>query len=672
MKLSRLVALLLVLPTVLGGLMLWSLGDRAEKTDRVPAAVVDLDKPVSMSQGGHQQTVYGGRLLAAGLTSPKHPREDDLGWSLTSAHTAEQGLQDGRYYAVITIPEDFSATLSKISGADPSQAGVTLLTNDASSAVVGQATRQVAETSTRELGQTITQHYLQGVAQQSGVLKGKLGDAADGADKLAGGNTKLQGGATKLAGGADQLRGGLDQASGGADRLAAGNDKLASGADRVAAGNRKLARGAAKLHHGTHQLASGLQQLDSRTGRLRGGGAQAAGLTQLAQGVDGYTQLVKGWSQACANPQQAQATPQLCQSTQQAAGTTGQVSSGMQQLSGAQGFATALPRLVAAIHQASLGARRLDRATGRMASGSDQLADGSNRLAQGARRLAGGAHQLADGTARASDGAGKLADGSRRLADGSGKLAAGDQKLAGGLHQGSDAITVPAKHQPTVVADPVDLSSHSINPSSEGRTNLLPAVLAFALWLGAFATYLVRRAFPEGRLRMVDGPLRLTLLGWLPAVGIGLAQTALLIVASSAMGVHMHSPWGLAGTAALVAAVFAAINQAFVGLLGQLRGWIASIAFATLQFVSVGGLVPIDTAPKTFQALNSVLPTSRATDAFAHLVLGGEVGAFPGDLIVLVLWGVAALVVSTIAARRAQMVDPAELRRGRRTELSPA
>jgi putative membrane protein len=111
----------------------------------------------------------------------------------------------------------------------------------------------------------------------------------------------------------------------------------------------------------------------------------------------------------------------------------------------------------------------------------------------------------------------------------------------------------------------------------------------------------------------------------------------------------------------LCVAVFAAINQAFVAVSGRRRGWIASIAFAMLQVVSIGGLVPIDTAPAPFQLLNKVLPVSRAVDGFAHLTLGGQVGSLPADITVLVLWAVGALLLSTLAARRAQRIDVADL-----------
>ena len=56
-----------------------------------------------------------------------------------------------------------------------------------------------------------------------------------------------------------------------------------------------------------------------------------------------------------------------------------------------------------------------------------------------------------------------------------------------------------------------------------------------------------------------------------------------------------------------------------------------------------------------------MLPVSRAVDGFAHLTLGGQVGSLPADVTVLVMWGVAALLLTALAARRAQRLDVADL-----------
>ena len=51
-----------------------------------------------------------GRALSASLTDPASGSEQ-LAWTLTDADDASSGLSDGTYYAVLTIPSDFSAAI---------------------------------------------------------------------------------------------------------------------------------------------------------------------------------------------------------------------------------------------------------------------------------------------------------------------------------------------------------------------------------------------------------------------------------------------------------------------------------------------------------------------------------------------------------------------------------
>ena len=640
-RFNRVLAGTLLLPMLFGALVLWSMSDRYERADRVPAAVVNLDKPVTMGKGKDAQVIAAGRLLAAGLTSPDDAQDSSLGWELTEASKASTGLRDGDYYAVVTIPRGFSRTLSKITGDSPTRAGITLQTNDASSAVIGEASKQVAEVAAARLGRQVTSTYLQGLNEQTGKLKDQLTGAANGAGRLAEGTTKLDDGARQLGGGASSLADGLEELSSGAEQLADGSEELAGGASR--------------LHQGAGRLADGLGALSRRTDDLPDQTRQLAdGAGQVSKGVGPYTEIVKAWATACTtNPAVAATNARLCAGTIEAAGVAGrnadQLAAGARQVAtGSDRLADATPQLANAIDQAAGGARKLD-------AGSGELADGAARLSDGAAKLATGAGQ-------ASTGAARLASGSQELADGTGRLDSGSTRLADGLREGAEKIPDAAQGKPEVIADPVRTTAKSLNPVRDGTTLLLPAVLAFALWLGAFVTYLVRQALPLRWLRRSASGRRIALAGWLPAVAIGVAQSALLLTSALLLGAELESPLGVAALMVLAAAVFAALNQAFVAVSGQRRGWIASIAFAAVQLVSLGGLVPIDTAPGPFRVLNAVLPVSRAADGFARLTLGGEVGSLVGDVVLLLLWGLGALAVTAFAARRAQKLDLTEVR----------
>ncbi|HEU5128010.1 MAG TPA: YhgE/Pip family protein, partial [Glycomyces sp.] len=397
------------------------------------------------------------------------------------------------------------------------------------------------------------------------------------------------------------------------------------------------------------------------------------GAGRLAEGVDGWSKVLLGWKQACqSDPVLLGSHARLCAATVQAVGANNEnaeamVAGSRKMAEGTDRLADGTPRLVSAIGQAAGGAERLAGGTDRLVAGVGRLDTGAGRLAAGADRLGSGAGQLASGATRASDGAARLADGSSRVASGTARLSNGSRKLADGLGQGAERIPAigPAKRRSLAgaVAQPVVSDADRLNAAPSAATSLAPGVVALALWLGAFVTYLVRRALPARALASAVSPSRVALAGWLPAVAIGLVQSMFVFAALGLFDVAMESPAAAAVFLAVPAAAFAAVNQAFVAVLGPKRGWMVSIVFAVLQAVSLGGLVPVDTAPALIQSLSGVLPVSLAAEGMADLTLGGRVGSALGSAVALLVWGAVALAATHVAARRRQRMSLSDVRR---------
>lgn len=657
------------LPMVFGLLMLWSLEDRAERADQVPAAVVNLDEPVTRGKGRDRQVIAAGRLLAAGLTAPERD-EQNLGWELTNADDAERGLAEGDYYAVITIPEEFSATLASVSGGDPSRAEISVRSNDASSALVGEVSRQVADVAASRLGQRVTRTYLSGILSSTDELRLRLGKAADAAGTVSEGAGRVAAGARQVDDGAERLAGGLGELAEGADRLGGGAREVTAGAERLASGTARLAGGAGRLADGARRLAGGLGTLERRTDPLpRQTDRLADGAGRVADGTAGYAELLTAWKDACLTaPLVAAARPQLCAATVQAAGPRGENAEALRRgarrlADGARALADGTPALAGALDEAAAGAGRLADGAVRLATGADRVAGGADRLPGGLERLGGGAVALAGGADTARDGAVRLADGSARLADGSTRLGDGSRRLAGGLASGAARIPEADPRAARVIADPVRTTATDLNPTQDGATLLAPVVLAFGLWLGAFAVYLVRRALPGSLVGAARPAWRHTWSGWLPALAVAAVQAVLLVLTTLGFGASYSSPAGIATVLAVAAAAFTALNQALVATLGARRGWITAIAVTAAQAVTLGGLVPIDTAPAAVRLLNAVLPVPRAADAVASLTLGGEVGSPVADTLVVAAWGLTALAATTLAVRRRQRLTTADVRR---------
>lgn len=123
-------AFLLLVPTLLAAVYLWANWDPLGQLDELPFALVDQDQPTQAAG----QSVAGGTAVTEWLTT-----EPLLGWEKVDAVRAEQGLKDGDFFGVLTIPPDFSARLASPAGDDPERASVSLRFNDANNYLAGVA-----------------------------------------------------------------------------------------------------------------------------------------------------------------------------------------------------------------------------------------------------------------------------------------------------------------------------------------------------------------------------------------------------------------------------------------------------------------------------------------------------------------------------------------------------
>ncbi len=669
---DRALVTVVLLPTVLGALALWALSDRVEGLDAAPAAVVNLDQPVRTGTGDDRQTIAAGRLLAAGLTAPGDGEEQPLDWELTGADEAEQGLRDGDYHAVITIPQDFSRTVGGLTRNDPETARVTVRSNHEEGVLAGVVSGQVAEVATSRLNQQITAVFLEGMYDRTGELKASLGEAERGAGRLADGTVRLGEGATTLSGGAGVLADGLSTLAHGARSLRSGAGELSNGAARLGAGGRRLESGAESAAAGANRLTAGLGELHAGTTPLPARTRRLAdGADELAHGVDGWSQVLSGWRQACeSDPVLAGSHARLCAATVQAVGRDGEnaeamVSGSRRVADGTGQLADRTPALVSALGRARDGAGRLAEGNDRLAEGSAELADGAGRLAAGGRQLRAGARRISSAADDASGGAARLADGSSEIASGSTRLSGGSRKLADGLGEGAGQIpdVAPAERGDlaATVARPVVSEESLLRPAS-ATTVLAPGVAAVALWLGAFATFLARRALPAHALGTASAG-RAVLAGWWPAAVLGATQGVLLLAVLGVLGADLASPSTTAAFMLAASAAFAAVSQALVAALGTARGWMVSMVLVVVQAVPVVGLVPDGTASTGLGRLVGMLPVPLAADGLEALALSVRPGAALAALAGLAAWAALGVVASTAAARRRQRLSVGDLRR---------
>ncbi|TFC86927.1 YhgE/Pip domain-containing protein [Cryobacterium sinapicolor] len=606
---GALLAGLIVVPLAVAGLFAAALATADQRVDTLPAIVVNNDEIVTSTlPDGTEQPVLAGRMLVTELTKPSGDGSNATGfaWTISNSTDAAAALASGDAYAVLTIPEDFSASVTSLGGATPTQADLGIRTDDAHSFLAGSVAQSVGTAMSGVFGREITSQYLNGLYTNLAVLGESLTQAADGAA----------------------------QVSTGVTGVATGLESLAGGTAAAASGASSAATGAASFSSGVTEYTQGVTGLSDGLTRLQAG---AAGLAPLATGLPAYAAGVQdsadGFRQLNA----------LMQSDSRVA----DYAPALQQL---QGGLDALAAQSPGIGQAGPGIEGV-------LGGLSQSADGASQLAAGGGDLRGGASDLAAGVAGVSTGLSQLATGTTDAAAGARLLESGAAELAGGLQEGADSAAPLTDTDPeataAVVSEPVGITVERDNAFASIGPVIGMVFVPIGLWIGALAIFLVMKPLSAIALASTASTGGLVVRSLGRAFGIAAAQAVVVVLLlHSTLGVSWSILPSTLAFAVFLAFVFAALHHFLTAAFGRV-GIVVSLVLLALQLTAVGGLYPIELVSAPFQMISPFLPLTWAVQGMQAIVSGGGTSA-GGPAAILVIFAVVSVLASygTVASRR--------------------
>ncbi|WP_205328382.1 YhgE/Pip domain-containing protein [Glycomyces sp. YM15] len=584
---AALVAIVLI-PLVYGGLYLWFAWDPYGKLDHMPVAVVNEDTGASVETNGETTAINGGDQLVDQL------REDRIfDWQFVSASEARRGLENGDYYMVITVPEDFSTRLASLSGTDPEQATVEFDLNDANGYVAGIMASTVESELRNQINTAVYVTFATTIFGDLTELNQGLTEAADGASRLSDGIGSAQTGAAQLETGLADLTTGAQQVADGADQVSDGVDQAVDVAQPV------------------------VQTLADNWSQIQTGAASAA---DLADRADSDLDTVYGT--LCGTDT---ADPDACARLQTYIDDANTVNDDIQTTN------TAVQ----------------DTSTDTL----DQASSDLTALKTGAADVADGASQVADAAATAQTGASDLASGLTDLQDGADTLASSLTTAAATVPS-----TNPADDADNAEAygSPVTIDEENLNAAGTYGRGLAPFFIAIALWVFGLMGYLVLRTVNS---RALAGPLRsvpIAIGGWLPGAFLGILSALVLYLAVElGLGLDPKDALDTVGLSILVVLTFTAMAHLFKLAFGT-AGSLLLVVLLMLQLTSAGGLYPVETTPGFFQALHPLLPMTYVVDALRVTISGGETAHVVKALLVLAAYLIGSLALASlvVASRR--------------------
>ena len=243
---------IMIIPMIYACVFLGSMWDPYGQTDQLPVAVVNKDKEVE----------YIGSTMDIGKQlSDKLSKNDSMDFNIVSSTKAQKGLKDGKYYMVITIPENFSKNATTLLDDDPQTMMLTYTTNPQTNYIATKMDDSAMAKVKAEISSTVTKTYSKILFKNVKTLSKGFNTAAEGSQKLSDGVATASEGNKTITENLNTLASSALVFNDGADSLVKGLSAYTEGVSTAKAGAQQLDNNSATLNNGAAQLKSGSSQL---------------------------------------------------------------------------------------------------------------------------------------------------------------------------------------------------------------------------------------------------------------------------------------------------------------------------------------------------------------------------------------------------------------------------
>lgn len=167
---NRLITIIVVALMIFPSLYAWfnieAFWDPYGNTKNLSVAIVNQDKDYEFK---NQKLNFGNDIV-------KNLKENrSLDWNFVNSKTAVEGLNTGRYYAILTIPKDFTKSLMSVTQVDVMKARIIYTTNEKTNAIAEKITDQGAN----KLQAKISNHLIQVISKTSLGAMGGISNMTD-------------------------------------------------------------------------------------------------------------------------------------------------------------------------------------------------------------------------------------------------------------------------------------------------------------------------------------------------------------------------------------------------------------------------------------------------------------------------------------------------------------
>ncbi len=661
---------ILLIPVIYSFFYLKSYWDPYGNLQDLKVAIVNLDK-------GEDDQNQGNELVQSLIDS------GTIKICTVSEDEAQDGLVNGRYYAKITIPEDFTKSLNNAENADREKTVITYSPNKKSNYLAYQIINNVVTKTELSLQAKVSEKVVASLKEKLEEVPTKMEEINDGVGKVKDGADTLNGGLKTLEDGTNTLKTNYDKFDTGITSSYEGSKSLESGMNSVKEGTQSLVNGTNDLSSAVSQIQAGTQELSSKTGN----GIQAinSGVTKLAEGSNNLDsslgKYVTGVNNLNEKNEQiidgviamGKKSPELLQNTdfqklyygatqiKQSGSYETITQSGKQIKAGSESVKsgmTSLKSSMSSVEQIATGIQKLNLATSQVNEGVKKLSAGTNSLnlgvskvQEGTKTLNNGLQTLSSSSKDVKQGISKLAEGSKQAYDGGITLSNGVNTLQTEISTGIDDTKkelTKLDGLDTYTEDPIEIKEESYGEVDKYGISFTPLFLSIGLWVGALMSYVILYYDQEKRYKLLgkfaDNKLLQIALYLGIAIIQGLVTGALL---KWGLGFNVQNTALYYASCAIIAIAFMSVIQFLIMNFGDIGKFIALIVLV-LQLAASGGTFPVETINKGFQAFTNLLPMTYAIRLLKESLILMDTGFASKNILVLSIFTMASLLITVI------------------------
>lgn len=610
--------------------------------DNLPVAIVNLD------------TGDKGESLVNGIKDSKK-----LKVAVVSSEKADDGLNDGTYYAVIKVPKTFTSDMESASTTNKKHATITYSPNQKSNYLASQIINNVVLNVEKNLDNEVNSKIVKGLTDSLEEVPTSLDKVNNGFDKLSDGTNKLKNGSKEIVDGSNEL--------------ASNYSKFNDGVNDVNKGTNTLSSSINKLNSGINTLDSEVKKFDSLkvgVGRLQtgvstlktGSDTFTTKFNSYVDGVDttlGHTQNLVDLINSTICPKvkdrvASEYETQMCLIAQGLSNTykdTGTTIINYLKISGntlKSGNST-INNGINDLNNSASGLSSVSESIDELQTAISQIKSGSNQINNGASTLNNGTNLLNINSNKIFDGINTLNSANSTLNDGiltlNSSVNSAKNELASKTKDTKDSVK-KVETLSEYSSKPINVETKEVNKVSSYGTAFTPLFVSVGLWVGCLMMFMVLYYDKEERFGIFsinDNRLVKKTLAYHGLITLSSVVLALCLDLFLDFDITNYALYY--GSFILIANAFMAIILFLITNFKDIGKFIALILLV-LQLGASAGTFPIETVTKGFRWMNPFLPMTYSIRLIKESVIKIDSKLLTGSIETLIIIFIAFFIIN--------------------------